>query len=81
MKQIFTVLYEIHPLLPAIYLLVMAVGLLTPGIYCWVRNLPMSFGLIWGNAKRGDVFARFSVATYLIFAFLSSVCLILVLYK
>jgi hypothetical protein len=79
MTQIFIVLYQIHPLLPAVYLLVFAAGVFAPAIYCLVRNIPYSLGIIWEKSKEGDLFARAVIAVYSTFALLSSVCLILVL--
>lgn len=81
MKQIFIALYQIHPLFPAAYLFLFSVGILAPGIYCLIRNIPYSLGIIWRNSRRGDLFAQMVIAVYSFFVLISFVCLILVLLK
>jgi hypothetical protein len=81
MKQIFITLYQLHPLLPVAYLILFSFGVLAPGIYCLVRNLPYSLEIIWNNSKQGDLFAQAVITVYSIFALLSFVCLTIVLIK
>ena len=76
MKQIFTFLYQIHPWLPAAYLVLFSIGLLGPAIYCAVKKLPYSIVVIWNNAKGRDYFAKAVIAAYLLLAFLTFICLI-----
>lgn len=59
------------PWLPAAYLVLFSIGLLGPAIYCAVKKLPYSIGVIWTNAKGKDYFAKAVIATYLMLAFLS----------
>lgn len=64
MQRLFQFFYGIHPLLPLAYLLLLAIGLLTPVLYCVVRKIPYSIVLIWGHSKAADPWARTVVALY-----------------
>jgi hypothetical protein len=64
-QTLFVALYQLHPALPALWLLVFAHGLLVPGIYCMVRKIPYDVGLIWKKARSGSAGARYAIASWL----------------
>jgi hypothetical protein len=65
MQTIFVALYKLHPVLPALWLLVFAHGLLAPAIFCMVKKLPYDIGLIWKQAKDGNSGARYAIGSWL----------------
>jgi|GEM_PF-7114882 len=71
MTHIFQVLYQVHPLLPLVYLGVLGNGLLGPAIYCAVRGIPYDITQIWSLAKRGQTGARYVVISWAAFAVLT----------
>jgi hypothetical protein len=71
MTHIFQVLYQVHPLLPLVYLVVLGNGLLGPAIYCAVRGVPYDIAQIWSLAKRGQAGARYVFVSWAVFAVLT----------
>ncbi len=71
-------LYQVHPLLPLAYLMVLGNGVLAPAIYCAVRGIPYDIAKIWSLAQRGEIGARYTVISWAAFAAAS--VLVLVLY-
>jgi len=65
MQSVFIALYDIHPLLPAVWLAVFGLGVLALPIYCAVQRLPYSIGVIWGKAQNGRLGARLVIASWL----------------
>ena len=78
MTFIFQMLYQVHPLLPLAYLIVLGNGVLAPAIYCAARGIPYDITTIWSLAKRGQIGARYTVISWAAFAAAS--VLVLVLY-
>ncbi len=64
MQTLFAALHKLHPLLPALWLLVFAHGLLVPGIFCMVKKMPYDIGLIWKQARSGSAGARYAIASW-----------------
>jgi hypothetical protein len=64
MNQLFETLYAAHPLLPLAYLALLGNGLLGPAIYSALRGIPYDIGQIWTLAKRGQIGARYVVASW-----------------
>lgn len=68
MTLIFQTLYQVHPLLPLAYLVVLGNGLLGPAVYCAVRGIPYDITKIWSLAKRGQIGARYAVISWAVLA-------------
>ena len=65
MQSVFVALYGIHPVLPAVWLAVLGLGVLALPIYCAIQRLPYSIGAIWGKAQDGWTGARLVIAPWL----------------
>lgn len=77
MTIIFEVLYQVHPLLPLVYLVVLGNGLLGPAVYCAVRGIPYDVSKIWSLAKLGQIGATYAVISWAALAAVSISGLIL----
>ncbi|WP_140426758.1 hypothetical protein [Acidovorax sp. Root267] len=77
MTFIFQMLYQVHPLFPLAYLIVLGNGVLAPAIYCAVRGIPYDITKIWSLAKRGQIGARYVVISWAAFAAASVLVLVL----
>lgn len=77
MAFIFQTLYQVHPLLPLAYLIVLGNGVLAPAIYCAVRGVPYDITKIWSLAKRGQIGARYTLISWAAFGAASVLVLIL----
>lgn len=64
MEIIFDELFAIHPWMPAIYIIILSNGLLSPAIYCAKRKLPYSINIIYHDAHAGRPCAIYSICSY-----------------
>ena len=60
MKYIFGPLYDLHPALPIVWLLLLANGLLAPAIFCCLAHIPYDVTKIWQAARSGDKGAKYA---------------------
>jgi hypothetical protein len=63
-KVIFDTLYEQHPALPLVWLLLFANGLMGPAIVCAWKKLPFDITKIWQLAQSGSSAAKYAVASW-----------------
>lgn len=75
MRQIFEILYAIHPLLPIAYFAIFVNGAVAPVLYCAVKGAPLDISRVLGLAKSGSVGAKYVLASWL-FLVLASVVLV-----
>ena len=68
MRTVFEVLYALHPLAPAIFLIVMANGLLAPAILTAVARVPYDLSKVRALARAGNSAARYAYYSWLLFA-------------
>ncbi len=68
MRTVFEVLHAVHPLAPALFLLVMANGLLAPALLAAVAKVPYDIGKVRALAKAGNAAAKYSYYSWLLFA-------------
>jgi len=61
MKYIFNPLYDLHPLLPIFWLLLLGNGLLAPAIFSTLAKIPYDIGKIWRLARDGSKGAKYAV--------------------
>ena len=64
MNFLFETLYAVHQLLPLAYLAILGNGLIGPAVYSASRGMPYDIGQIWTLAKRGQMGARYVVASW-----------------
>lgn len=64
MQVIFQVLYDINPVLPILYLIIFGLGIIGSAVYCGIKKIPYSIGLIFENAKKGDRIAFVIIGMY-----------------
>lgn len=67
MQAIFNFLYSVHPWLPAIYGVVISLGVLLPPIYLALRKKTFSIFAIYVDAKKGDILAKTVMGIYYVF--------------
>jgi hypothetical protein len=79
MATIFAALYEIHPVMPAFYLALLANGVAAPGLYCVVKGIPLDISRIWNLARQGNGGARYAVGSWVVFALASALLLLVLL--
>lgn len=81
MNAIFDPLHALHPLLPALYVLLLVFGAGAPSIYVLVRKMPYDITLIWKNARQGDAFARVVIALYATLVVASTIIVLAIVAK
>ncbi|MFN3437291.1 MAG: hypothetical protein ACK41V_06345 [Acidovorax sp.] len=71
MGAIFQTLYNLNPLLPVMYVVIMANGLIAPTIYCAARRIPYDITRVWELVKKGDRGARYVFFSWVVFSIAS----------
>lgn len=74
-------MYGLHPLLPAVWLLVFVQGLVVPAIYFLVQKMPARVDMVWDRAKDGKAGAKLVVASWLATAMACAFAVLLVLLR
>jgi len=80
MSTIFQTLYNLHPLLPMVYLVIMGNGLIGPAIYCAVCRVPYDITRILELAREGAHGARYALFSWGFFAVASVLAIALSMY-
>jgi len=68
MGTVFEVLYALHPFAPALFIGIMANGLLAPALLAAVAKVPYDIGKVRALARAGNFAARYSYYSWLLFA-------------
>ena len=79
MNAVFNYLYDIHPLLPAAYFVLLVVGFAAPPLYCVLKDAPVSLKRVWSDAAAGSALASFAKYSYLTLCVASIVVIVAVL--